>query len=109
MRPWLLFVGFGLCVTPVRADTPEEVFDKRIVPIFKSPQPSSCVQCHLAGIDLKNYILPSQQDTFISLRDQGLVDLDNPEKSKILALIKMGDESKAQSNLIHQKTRQMEL
>ncbi|MBT4868399.1 MAG: hypothetical protein HON53_25095, partial [Planctomycetaceae bacterium] len=64
--------------------TPAELFDQRILPIFRSPNPSSCVQCHLAGVDLKNYILPSQEKTFVSLRDQGLMDLDNPEKSKVL-------------------------
>jgi hypothetical protein len=74
--------------------TPQQVFDKRILPIFKSPDPSSCVQCHLAGVDLKNYILPSHEQTFVSLRDHGLIDLDRPEKSKILALIQMGEQDK---------------
>src|SRR5579864_2170939 len=64
--------------------TARQVFEQRIVPIFKSPNPSSCVQCHLAGVDLKNYIRPSQEQTFASLRDQGLIDLNAPEKSKIL-------------------------
>jgi len=53
-----------------------EVFEKRLLPIFRSPDPSSCVQCHLAGVDLKNYILPDHEKTFRSLRDQGLIDLD---------------------------------
>src|SRR4051812_10251246 len=76
--------------------TPKEVFEKRLLPIFKSPNPSSCVQCHLAAVDLKNYILPSHEQTFASLRDQGLIDLEHPEKSKILALIRMGErDSKA--------------
>ena len=70
--------------------TPGEVFEKRIMPIFKSSNPSSCVQCHLAGVDLKNYILPDAEKTFRSLRDQKLIDLDNPEKSKIVVLIDMG-------------------
>ena len=63
----------ALLVSPV-ADaqpTPDEVFEKRIAPIFKSPNPSSCVQCHLACVDLKNYIRPSSRETFLSLRDQG--------------------------------------
>ena len=50
--------------------TPDQVFEKRIAPIFKSPNPSSCVQCHLAGVDLKNYIRPSSKETFLSLRDR---------------------------------------
>lgn len=70
--------------------TAKEVFEKRLVPIFKSPNPSSCVQCHLAGVDLKDYILPDAEKTFRSLRDQGLIDLAAPEKSKIVKLIDMG-------------------
>jgi hypothetical protein len=73
------------------ADDPKAVFETRILPIFKSPNPSSCVQCHLAGVDLKDYILPSADGTFRSLRDQGLIDLAAPEKSKILTLIAMGN------------------
>src|SRR6476469_4101970 len=82
-----------LVVPAVRAadPSPAQVFETRILPIFKSPNPSSCVQCHLAGVDLKDYILPSAEKTFRSLRDQGLIDLVSPEKSKILSLIAMGD------------------
>src|SRR6478672_8219194 len=71
--------------------SPAQVFETRILPIFKSPNPSSCVQCHLAGVDIKDYILPSAEKTFRSLRDQGLIDVNAPEKSKILTLISMGN------------------
>lgn len=83
------------------------VFEQRLMPIFKSPNPSSCVQCHLAGVDLKDYIRPSHEQTFVSLRDQGLIDLEQPEKSKILQLISMG-EKYAGAQLIHQKNRTAE-
>ena len=113
-RNWLFFLC-ALCIlcceiSAVRADepTPQQVFEKRIMPIFQSPKPSSCVQCHLAGVDLKNYILPSCEKTFLSLRDQGLIDLDAPEKSKILQLIQMGDSDKRPASLIQAKTRQAE-
>src|ERR1700738_3979050 len=86
--------------TPGGARTPQQVFEKRILPIFKSPDPSSCTQCHLAGVDLKNYILPSHEKTFVSLRDQGLIDLDRPEKSRILTLIQMGADEKNGASLI---------
>src|SRR5262245_66603436 len=81
---------------PLAADeaTPKELFEKRLMPIFKSPNPSSCVQCHLAGVDLKDYILPDHEKTFRSLRDQGLIDIKQPEKSKILKLIQMGEGEK---------------
>ena len=88
--------------------TPKEVFEKRLLPIFESPDPSSCVQCHLAGVDIKNYILPSHEDTFVSLRDQGLIDLDSPEKSKILALIQMGEGEKGKATQIQEKARKAE-
>lgn len=90
--------------------TPMEVFNQRILPIFRSPDPSSCVQCHLASVDLKNYILPSHEKTFLSLRDQGLIDLQQPERSKILQLIRMGDQDLDEgARLIHAPTRNAEL
>lgn len=88
--------------------TPAEVFEKRIVPIFKSPNPSSCVQCHLAGVDLKDYILPDAEKTFRSLRDQGLIDLDAPEKSKIIHLIDMGGDAGKGPNAVNAKLRKAE-
>src|ERR1700730_15140291 len=106
MLPLLALVGVPLARA---ADpTPGEVFEKRLLPIFKSPNPSSCVQCHLAGVDLKGYILPDHEKTFRSLRDQGLIDLDSPEKSKILNLIQMGEKDRRAAGLIHAKTRKAE-
>ena len=34
--------------------SPAQVFDSRILPIFRSDSPSSCVQCHLSSVDLKD-------------------------------------------------------
>src|SRR5579883_1537754 len=89
-------------------DGPAAVFDKRILPIFKSPNPPSCVQCHLAGVDIKDYILPDHEKTFRSLRDQGLIDLDAPEKSKILKLIEMGAGEKGETAKLGEKARKAE-
>jgi hypothetical protein len=89
------------------APTPDAVFERRILPIFKSPDPSSCVQCHLAAVDLKNYIRPSSRETFLSLRDQGLVDLDEPAASRILALIDMGKGEKGAAK-VHEANRAAE-
>jgi hypothetical protein len=89
---------------------PEAVFKQRIMPIFRSANPSSCVQCHLHGVALKNYILPSARDTFANLRDQGLIDLDKPSESKILKFIAMVP--KEGTNIgpkVHPKLRQAEL
>jgi hypothetical protein len=101
----ILFAGVAVS----RADgepKASEIFEKRIMPIFKSPNPSSCTQCHLAGVELKNYILPSHEKTFLSLRDQGLVNMEKPEESKILRLISMGAKEKA--SLIQEKVRKQE-
>jgi hypothetical protein len=94
--------------TAARADDPAKVFEERIAPIFKSPNPSSCARCHLAAVDLKDYILPSAKDTFLALRDQGLIDLDKPEKSKILALINRGAGDPKVAGLISAKQQKAE-
>lgn len=116
-----LVAGVAVCLMlqkPLAASEPSEgsepsaldLFNDRIEPIFRSPNPSSCVQCHLASVDLKNYILPSSDATFVSLRDQGLIDLDAPGNSKILTLIKMGEKDLDEpAKLIHAKTRNAEL
>jgi hypothetical protein len=105
-----LALALALAFAPILVaaePSPAQVFETRILPIFKSPNPSSCVQCHLAGVDLKDYILPSAEKTFRSLRDQGLIDLSAPERSKILTLIQMGKaDSKAPA--VHAKNRQAE-
>jgi hypothetical protein len=98
------FLAVVLAADPA---TPADVFEKRLKPIFDSPNPSSCTQCHLAGVDLKQYFRPTHRETFLSLRDQGLVDLDKPEKSRILALIEMGKGEKG-TELIHEETRKKE-
>ena len=109
----VIVLTFSL-LPPVFADedtatTSEAVFNERILPIFRSEKPSSCVQCHLSSVDLKNYILPSSQKTFLSLRDQGLIDFEQPEKSKILKLIQMGDRDlDTGAKLIHAKLRKQE-
>ena len=91
------------------ADNAQTVFERRILPIFNSPNPSSCTECHLAGVDLKNYILPSHEKTFLSLRDQGLIDFENPADSKILRLIAMGGGTNQGAALISAKVREAEL
>ena len=105
-RAVLTLLALG-CASRLPAADPREVFERRIVPILKSPNPSSCVQCHLAGVDLKDYLRPTHEETFASLRDQGLIDLAAPEKSKILALIRMGGDASAST--VPATTRKVEL
>jgi len=113
LRPLMMVVGVALLAQqPSLAAEPEplELFQQRIMPIFRSENPSSCVQCHLASVDLKNYILPSSDATFVSLRDQGLIDVAHPEQSKILELIRMGTrDADEAAQRIHESTRSAEL
>ena len=81
------------------------IFEKRILPIFKAQSPSSCTECHLSGVDLKDYIQPSQEATFASLVKIGLVDTKHPDKSKILEFIGRKPEK---ANLINDKIRRQE-
>ena len=109
-RFMLLALAIAIPTVTRAENSPMEIFEQRIMPIFRSPNPSSCVQCHLASVDLKNYILPSHEATFLSLKSQGLINLAAPRKSKILTLIQMGDQdSDPLAKRIHEKQRQAEL
>ena len=106
----LILAMCAVSATAIADDSALELFQQRIMPIFNSPQPSSCVQCHLASVDLKDYIRPSHEETFLSLRDQGLIDVDSPRQSKILNLIQMGEEDRdSLARRMHAKTRKAEL
>jgi mono/diheme cytochrome c family protein len=73
--------------TSAQADDALAIFRQRITPILSAKNPSSCSECHLSGVDLKNYIGQTQDETFASLRDAGLIDVKNPGASKILKFI----------------------
>ena len=81
------------------------LFEKRILPIFQSKNPSSCTECHLSGVELADYIRPSQEETFASLVDAGLIDIESPDDSKILRFINRRPEA---PDLITDKVRQQE-
>ena len=80
-----------ICGFSLMADEPTAnalaIFQNRIAPILDSPARSSCTECHLSSVDLKDYIGESQEQTFASLRAAGMIDVRHPEKSKILAFI----------------------
>ncbi len=81
------------------------VFERRILPLLQSANPSSCAECHLSGVDLKDYVRSSEAQTFASLRDSGMIDLKTPEASHILRLIQM---STPKTGLVTQKIRSVE-
>jgi len=67
--------------------TAAEIFTRRILPLAKAEKPSSCAECHAAGVDLSQYIKNDAAATFIALRSAGLVNAEQPEKSKLLEFI----------------------
>ncbi|MDA1049460.1 MAG: hypothetical protein O3C40_03135 [Planctomycetota bacterium] len=92
--------------SPVSKDrTALQLFKQRITPIMQATNPSSCSECHLSGVDLKQYIGPDQEATFASLRMSGLIDVDDPDASKILTFINRRPEK---PSLITDKIRKEE-
>lgn len=81
------------------------VFEQRILPIFQATKPSSCTECHLSGVDLKDYIRPNQSATFASLVRVGLIDIEKPDDSKILRFINRRPDK---PSLISDRVRQQE-
>ena len=85
--------------------TSRALFERRILPLFRSPNPSSCADCHLSGVDLKDYIAETEEKTFLALRAKEMIDLRNPDESKILRFIQM---TPPKSALISQEVRNLE-
>ncbi|WP_166822482.1 hypothetical protein [Thalassoroseus pseudoceratinae] len=63
------------------------IFESRILPIFQATKPSSCTECHLHGVELKDYIRSTQQETYSSLVAADMIDTRKPDESKILGFI----------------------
>lgn len=84
---FFLLVAVSSAATSLAEDAALDLFRQRIAPILQAKNPSSCSECHLSGVDLKQYIGKNQEETFASLRAAGLIDLRKPDSSKLLALI----------------------
>src|SRR2546423_14210960 len=98
--------AIGVDSTPTaKASASRTLFERRILPIFNSKNPSTCSESHLSGVDLKSYIRPSEAGTFAALRQQGLIDIKSPENSHILRLIQM---SRPNTPLVTRQTRTAE-
>lgn len=87
------------------ADDALAIFDKRIKPILEAKKPSSCAECHLSGVDLKDFIRPTQQETFASLVAGGMIDVKQPGESKLLKFIERKPEK---PSLVSEEVRQEE-
>jgi hypothetical protein len=65
----------------------DSFFEQRIAPLLEEERPQSCNQCHLSGIDLGMWVKESPCKTMACMIDEGVVDLDDPESSLLLAWI----------------------
>jgi len=101
-----LVLGCFASVASAWDDSSLAIFERRILPIMQAKNPSSCSECHLSGVDLADYIRPTQDETFAALRDGGLIDVNRPDKSKLLAFIARKPEK---PSLVTDKIRQQEL
>lgn len=87
--------GFGASCTAsdeplpleCRGESGTQIFDQRIAPLLVEDRPKSCNQCHLSGVDMSLFVRPTPCETMACLRDLGMVDLAQPEASKVLAWI----------------------
>lgn len=102
----LNFASSHLLADDLPSGSSEQIFQRRILPIFQAVKPSSCTECHLSGVDLKQYIRPNQADTFAALRQAKLIDVDKPEASKILTFIERAPDD---PNPVTQEIREKEL
>lgn len=80
-------------------------FEERIQPLFEADQPNTCGQCHLSGVDLGMFARSSPCESMACLIENKLVDLDAPEKSKVLSFI---GQAEPDSDLITDEVIQQE-
>ena len=85
---------------------PAEIFTSRILPIARAERSSSCTECHFSGVELRDYIVDDQTKTFASLKSGGLINVEQPDKSKLLRFIAR---SPAKSDVLKDKVRKQEL
>ena len=67
-----------------------ELFERRIAPLFADDHPSTCNECHLAGVELGLYARGDECRTMACMVEEGIVDLDTPEDSVVLGWILRG-------------------
>lgn len=63
------------------------LYQKKIAPLLATDRPKSCNECHLSGVDLSLFVRDDMCETRACLVDLGLVDLKDPDQSKVLAWI----------------------
>lgn len=64
-----------------------DLYERRIAPLLADDHPSSCNECHLQGVDLALFIQTTPCATMACMVERDLVDLEQPERSLVLAWI----------------------
>src|SRR5262249_1794161 len=62
-------------------------------------------ECHLGGVSLQQFVAPTEAETFRLMRERRLIDLRQPDHSRILRFIRMAP---PKTTLISQRVRQQE-
>jgi hypothetical protein len=82
------------------------IFEDRIAPLLRDDNPSTCNECHLAGIDLGLYAKGGDECTTLAcMVEVGIVDLEAPEDSLVLDWMMRGSPD---STLVTSEVRQQE-
>jgi hypothetical protein len=105
---FLLGLAGLLCLlagTGAAADSSRALFERRVLPLFRSSQPSSCAECHLGGVSLQQFVAPTETETFRRMREQGLINLARPHNSRVLGFIRR---TPPNPTLISQRVRRQE-
>ena len=119
MQAWTLWgpvlTALGLAVSCGETDTVQlaacknesgtALFEERIAPLLSDDRPKSCNACHLSGIDMTLFVRATPCETMACLQELGLVDLEAPKESKVLAWI---ERAKPLSALIDDRVVQAE-
>jgi len=91
-------VGAASCAGPNEAAAEREasaqclsqagsLYQRKIAPLLATDRPKTCNQCHLSGIDLSLFVRANMCETRACLVDLGLVDLQDPDQSRVLSWI----------------------
>src|SRR5690606_25781271 len=81
-------------------ESPGELYERRVAPLFSADNPSTCSQCHAGGVDLAAFLRPDACESMACLQDLGLVDLEHPERSVLLQWI---ERAQPESELITER------
>lgn len=85
---WLVVIGAIISSCQLlHAESPSEIYQRRVIPLLQSSKASSCSECHLQGVKLGDFLTNDPKASFASLRARGWIDTDNPADSKLLQFI----------------------